>query len=51
MLEVDANPNPLRSLTCGSLGRVDEGFAKLTGDAGLGLSMDLAALRGYAVKH
>lgn len=51
MLEVDANPNPLRSLTCGSLGRVDEGFAKLTGDAGLGLSIDLAALRGYAVKH
>ena len=51
MLEVDANPNPLRSLTCGPLGRVDEGFAKLTGDAGLGLTMDLAALRGYAVKH
>ena len=51
LLEVDANPNPLRSLTCGSLGHVEEGFAELTANAGLGVSMDLATLRGYAVKH
>lgn len=51
VLEVDANPNPLRSLTCGSLGRVEEGFVNLTADAGLGMSMDLVILRGYAVKH
>jgi L-alanine-DL-glutamate epimerase-like enolase superfamily enzyme len=51
MLEVDANPNPLRTLTCGPLASVDKGFARLGDGAGLGLSMDLAALRGYATKH
>lgn len=51
MLEVDANPNPLRSLTCGVLARVMEGTATLSEEPGLGALPDLAALRDYAVAH
>jgi L-alanine-DL-glutamate epimerase-like enolase superfamily enzyme len=51
MLEVDANPNPLRSLTCGALSRVTEGTATLSEEPGLGAPPDLAALRDFAVAH
>lgn len=51
MLEVDANPNPLRSLTCGALSRVAEGTATLSEEPGLGAPPDLAALRDFAVAH
>jgi len=51
MLEVDANPNPLRSLTCGALSRVTDGTATLSEEPGLGAPPDLAALRDYAVAH
>lgn len=51
MLEVDANPNPLRSLTCGPLNRVADGRAVLEDAPGLGVVPDLAQLRDYAVPH
>ena len=50
MLEVDANPNPLRSLTCGPLTKVTEGVARLSDASGLGCSPD-DALRDYATSH
>jgi D-galactarolactone cycloisomerase len=45
MLEVDANPNPLRTLTSGPLVHVRDGRASLTEAPGLGVEPDLAALR------
>ena len=51
MLEVDANPNPLRTLTCGPLARVVEGSISLGEEPGLGTLPDLAALRDFAVAH
>jgi D-galactarolactone cycloisomerase len=44
MLEVDANPNPLRTESCGALARVVEGFATLDDAPGLGFAPDVAAL-------
>jgi L-alanine-DL-glutamate epimerase-like enolase superfamily enzyme len=49
MLEVDANPNPLRTLTCGSLGHVVEGVARLGEEPGLGVTPDLGLLREFEV--
>lgn len=49
MLEVDANPNPLRTLTCGPLAHVVDGTAMLTDAPGLGVAPDLQALREFAV--
>lgn len=49
LLEVDANPNPLRTLTCGSLGRVVEGIATLSDRPGLGIDPDLQALQAFSV--
>ena len=49
MLEVDANPNPLRTLTCGPLDRVSAGRSTLGEEPGLGAAPDLNALRKYAV--
>ncbi len=51
MLEIDANDNPLRSLTCGSLANVENGTALLTDAPGLGVTPDLAALKPYLVAH
>lgn len=51
MLEVDANPNPLRTLTCGALARVAGGNVTLTEEPGLGVPPDLRLLREYAVRH
>lgn len=48
MLEVDANPNPLRTLTCGPLARVSDGVATLTEAPGLGIPPQLAALAPFA---
>ena len=47
MLEVDANPNPLRSSTCGPLGTVVGGRASLTDAPGLGVEPDLDLLARY----
>lgn len=51
MLEIDANANPLRSLTCGSLSQIVGGRATLTDGPGLGVQPDLVSLRDYAVNH
>jgi D-galactarolactone cycloisomerase len=45
MLEIDANPNPLRTETCGPLTDIREGRARLTEASGLGFEPDLARLR------
>jgi hypothetical protein len=45
MLEIDANPNPLRSALCPALEAVDDGFGALGGAPGLGLDVDLDRLR------
>jgi D-galactarolactone cycloisomerase len=49
MLEVDANPNPLRTLTCGRLGNVADGFAVLDDAPGLGITPELEQLHAWAV--
>ena len=49
MLEVDANPNPLRTLTCGPLAHVAGGTVTLTQEPGLGALPDPVALAAYAV--
>ena len=49
LLEVDVNPNPLRTLTCGPLGHIRNGRAMLSGEPGLGPAPDEAALHGYRV--
>lgn len=51
MLEVDANPNPLRTLTCGALARVADGTATLTEEPGLGIAPDMTTLREFAIAH
>jgi D-galactarolactone cycloisomerase len=50
LLEIDANPNPLRTLTCGAISRIHDGRAKLDEAPGLGLTLDPAVLREYAVR-
>jgi D-galactarolactone cycloisomerase len=49
MLEVDANPNPLRTLACGPLARLSDGVADLGEAPGLGMEFDPAILRGFEV--
>ena len=55
MLEVDANPNPLRELTCGPMAHPVDGFVSLTDKPGLGVEPDINALqefrRGHQVFH
>lgn len=51
LLEVDANPNPLRSLTCGALALIQNSHATLTNEPGLGGTIDLAALEAFSVDH
>ena len=45
LLEIDANPNPLRTEACGALARIREGRATLDESPGLGIEPDLDALR------
>ena len=45
LLEVDANPNPLRTAACGPLAQVRGGRATLGTAPGLGIDPDLEALR------
>jgi len=49
LLEVDANPNPLRTLTCGPLAHIDDGCAVLSDEPGLGPAPNEAVLRRYQV--
>lgn len=51
MLEVDANPNPLRSATCGPVAHVVQGRVHLSERPGLGDEPDLAGLRSLIVRH
>ena len=51
MLEVDANPNPLRELTCGPLSQPVEGIITLTGEPGLGTQPNIDALCEFARGH
>ena len=48
LLEIDANPNPLRSSTCGALATIRDGRATLGDAPGLGVEPDLAMLEEYA---
>ena len=49
LLEIDANPNPLRDLCCGPVGRVAEGRVTLTEEPGLGFAPDLDGLERWRV--
>ncbi len=51
MLEIDANPNPLRTALAGSAGFVRDGMVVLTDAPGLGPSPDIQALERYRVRH
>ena len=51
MLEVDANPNPLRTAMMGPLNHVRDGSATLNEVPGLGVAPDLDALAAYRVQH
>jgi D-galactarolactone cycloisomerase len=51
LLEIDANENPLRTLTWGPLGRVTDGRVTLSDAPGLGALPDLDVLRPYLVPH
>lgn len=48
MLEIDANPNPLRTRLAGKLAQIDEGRARLGEQAGLGIEPDLQSLADAA---
>ena len=49
LLEIDANPNPLRELTCDGLSPVHDGTLALGGEPGIGPPPDLGALARFAV--
>ncbi len=49
LLEIDANPNPMRELTCGPMAEVTDGKAWLGEAPGLGIEVDLDVLKPYAV--
>lgn len=49
MLELDANPNPLRTLTCGPVASVRDGSIVLDEAPGLGAAPDAQALRCFRV--
>lgn len=51
MLEVDANPNALRELTCGPLSHPANGIISLTDAPGLGAEPDIDALREFRRGH
>jgi hypothetical protein len=51
VLEVDANPNPLRDLTSGSLARPSDGVMTLTDEPGLGIEPDLGVLLKFACAY
>ena len=49
LLEIDANPNPLRAQMCGALNQVTDGSATLEASPGLG-HVDIEPLRAFAVR-
>lgn len=50
LLEIDANPNPLRTLTCGAVAAVRDGMVVLDDTPGLGAAPDIESLRPYRVR-
>jgi len=50
-LEIDANPNPLRTLLSGPLVNIDDGSADLGRFPGLGVEVNLDALAPWRVPH
>jgi D-galactarolactone cycloisomerase len=50
MLEIDANPNPLRTLLAPPLSQVIEGSSRLGGEPGIGITPDLAQLADAAAR-
>jgi D-galactarolactone cycloisomerase len=50
LLEIDSNPNPLRSEIAGPLARIVEGQADLGGQPGLGVEDPLGRLERYLVR-
>ncbi|MBA3478295.1 MAG: mandelate racemase/muconate lactonizing enzyme family protein [Lautropia sp.] len=50
MLEIDANPNPLRNLLWGPLATVHNGHSALGSAPGLGPTPDLGAIEGYRIR-
>ncbi|MDX2159535.1 MAG: mandelate racemase/muconate lactonizing enzyme family protein [Hyphomicrobiaceae bacterium] len=50
-LEIDSNPNPLRSEIAGPLGTIQEGCATLSEAPGLGIDDPLVTLRRFLVAH
>jgi D-galactarolactone cycloisomerase len=51
LLEIDSNPNPLRTLIATDLESVRAGQVTLSEHPGLGMEPDLAALASYLVAH
>jgi D-galactarolactone cycloisomerase len=51
LLEIDANPNPLRSLIAIDLEKVRDGETTLSKRPGLGIEPDLKLLASYLVEH
>ena len=51
LLEIDANPNPLRTTLCGSLTEISNGRASLNDEPGLGIVPDLSKLEAYRVDY
>ena len=51
MLEVDANENPLRSLTCQPLSAIQQGEMTLSDEPGLGVFPDKLALEEFLIDH
>ncbi len=51
LLEIDANPNPLRSIIAVDLDDVQNGRVTLSARPGLGTEPDFSALAGYLVPH
>jgi D-galactarolactone cycloisomerase len=51
LLEIDANPNPLRALLCAPLDAIGNGKAELSDQPGLGMEPDVALLEQFAVPH
>ncbi|MDB5822952.1 MAG: mandelate racemase [Herminiimonas sp.] len=50
-VEVDSNPNPLRDVLATPTLSLKEGVVSLSSAPGLGVTPDLAAVRGFIVKH
>lgn len=51
LLEIDSNPNPLRTLLSAPLQSIRSGIATLTDAPGIGIEPDLACIERYRVPH